>query len=88
MLPGSGTAVSGVEPYKRHGRKGWHGRGRTLTSSGKCQEYHSRTRMTKVLMSLSRVSSSAIAWITMLSTLFTLNFTCAQTPKIHAETPI
>ena len=35
---------------------------RTLTSSGKCHEYHSRTRMTNVLTSLSSVSSSAIAY--------------------------
>lgn len=50
----------------------------TLTSSGKCQLYHSLTRMMNVLMSLSNVSSSAMAWITMLSTLFTLNFTLAR----------
>jgi hypothetical protein len=34
--------------------------------------------MMNVLMSLSSVSSSAIAWMTMLSTLFTLNFTLAR----------
>mmetsp|Transcript_21551 Transcript_21551/g.54842 ORF Transcript_21551/g.54842 Transcript_21551/m.54842 type:complete len:231 (-) Transcript_21551:20-712(-) len=34
--------------------------------------------MTKVLMSLSRVSSSAMAWMIMLSTLFTLNLTLAR----------
>ncbi len=34
---------------------------RALTSSGKCHEYHSLTRMTNVFTSLSRVSNSAIA---------------------------
>lgn len=34
--------------------------GRGMTSSGKCQPYHSLTRIAKVLISLSRVSSSEI----------------------------
>ena len=48
-----------------------------FTNSGKCHPYHSLTRMTNVLMSLSKVSINAIAWIIMLSERLTLNFTFA-----------
>eukprot|EP01139_Manchomonas_bermudensis_P004863 Amastigsp_a174404_1229.p3 type:complete len:152 gc:universal Amastigsp_a174404_1229:932-1387(+) len=42
-------------------------------SSGKCHPYHSLTRMAKVLRPLSIWSRSAIDWMIMLSTRFTLN---------------
>ena len=47
-------------------------------SSGKCQLYHSFARIAKVFRSLSSWSSSAIAWMIMLSLLFTLNLTFAR----------
>ncbi len=40
---------------------------------------HGRTLMTKVFTSLSSVSSRAMAWMIMLSTLLTLNLTYADT---------
>mmetsp|Transcript_2827 Transcript_2827/g.6530 ORF Transcript_2827/g.6530 Transcript_2827/m.6530 type:complete len:263 (-) Transcript_2827:136-924(-) len=49
--------------------------GTTCFSSGKCQLYHSFTRIANVLMSLSIWSSRAIDWMIMLSALLGLNFT-------------
>mmetsp|Transcript_65555 Transcript_65555/g.165179 ORF Transcript_65555/g.165179 Transcript_65555/m.165179 type:complete len:265 (-) Transcript_65555:219-1013(-) len=40
-----------------------------LPISGKCQPYHSRKRMAKLLSSLSRSSSNPTAWMIMVSTL-------------------
>mmetsp|Transcript_12147 Transcript_12147/g.28515 ORF Transcript_12147/g.28515 Transcript_12147/m.28515 type:complete len:231 (-) Transcript_12147:84-776(-) len=46
-----------------------------LTSSGKCQEYHSFTRMAKVFRSLSSWSKRQMDWMIMLSARWTLNLT-------------
>mmetsp|Transcript_23298 Transcript_23298/g.55111 ORF Transcript_23298/g.55111 Transcript_23298/m.55111 type:complete len:266 (+) Transcript_23298:652-1449(+) len=47
----------------------------TSLSSGKCQEYHSRTRIAKVFRSLSIWSSRAMDWMIMLSDRWGLNLT-------------
>lgn len=59
----------------RTSRAYWMLSGAILTSSGKCHEYHSRTRMANVLMSLSSVSSSAMLLRMPVSERFTLNLT-------------
>mmetsp|Transcript_37449 Transcript_37449/g.55139 ORF Transcript_37449/g.55139 Transcript_37449/m.55139 type:complete len:238 (-) Transcript_37449:449-1162(-) len=47
-------------------------------SSGKCHEYHSRTRIANVLRSLSIWSMRAMAWMIMLSERLMLNLTLAR----------